>query len=238
MRGSGGGIAHAGLLRGRLERDVARVVGTARLAVVLARAVRFHECGVYYVAVLAHPVPDVPVGPVELTVAVPAAVGELSGGRGRLYRGPRSRPSGKGVTLRRVKSLATAMILSAGEASFPNHVTQPRLQNTSHSARRACVPSAVRVPFPLEPPPLAACPSPGACGWPPTAARRRRDAPAPAFERGDLPSPKPPSPSSLEPRSRMRRCALRDLPVRDVRQHGARQYLRPAWRQRARICVG
>ena len=75
--------AHAGLLRGGLERDVVRVVGTARLAVVFARAVRSHDCAVHWVhAAVVQGIVDDPVAVVTvgLTVAVPAAVGELSGG--------------------------------------------------------------------------------------------------------------------------------------------------------------
>ncbi len=76
-----GACAHAGLLRGGLERDVVHVVGTARLVVVDAVAVRLHACAVHCAAALEQDVVDAPVGEVELTVAVLAPVGELSGVR-------------------------------------------------------------------------------------------------------------------------------------------------------------
>jgi hypothetical protein len=76
-----GAYAHAGLLRGVLERGEVRVVGTARLAVVLACAVRFHTCEVHFVAALPQLVDDVPIGPLDLTVAVVVPVGELSRSR-------------------------------------------------------------------------------------------------------------------------------------------------------------
>jgi hypothetical protein len=85
------------LLRGGFEGDVTLMVGTAELVVVAAVAVGGHDCGVHFLATLVQVVEDGPVGPVDLTVAVPLARGELAVVRAPIGALEHSMPVGHAV---------------------------------------------------------------------------------------------------------------------------------------------